>query len=46
MELARRSGRPALPLVVVLIGLYPLAANFFPGPIMGVPYEFGHQLES
>lgn len=46
MELARRSGGLPFLLVVVLIGLYPLAANFFPGPIMGVPYEFGHMLES
>ncbi len=46
MELARRSGGLPFLLVVVLIGLYPLAANIFPGPIMGVPYEFGHMLES
>ena len=46
MELARRSGGLPFLLVVLLIGLYPLAANHFPGLIMGVPYQFDHMLES
>ncbi|AQZ95319.1 TRAP transporter permease [Halopseudomonas phragmitis] len=46
MELARRSGGLPFLLVVLVIGLYPLVANHFPGLIMGVPYQFDHMLES
>ena len=46
MELARRSGGTPFLLVVLLIGLYPLVAEHFPGLIMGVPYQFDHMIES
>ncbi|WP_339842606.1 TRAP transporter fused permease subunit [uncultured Halopseudomonas sp.] len=46
MELARRSGGTPFLLVVLLIGLYPLVADHFPGLSMGVPYRFDHMIES
>src|SRR5690606_30756956 len=38
--LARRSGGLPFLLVVLLLGLYPLAADRFPGLLMGIPYGF------
>src|SRR5690606_1672404 len=46
MELARRSGGVPFLLVVVLIGLYPLIADYFPGLFMGIPYQFEHMIEA
>ncbi|WP_150302563.1 TRAP transporter permease [Pseudomonas saliphila] len=46
MELARRSGGMPFLLVVVLIGLYPLVADYFPGLFMGIPYQFDHMIEA
>lgn len=40
LELARRSGGLPFLLVVLLLGLYPLAADRFPGLLMGIPYGF------
>lgn len=46
MELARRSGGIPFLLVVVLLGLYPLVADYFPGLLMGIPYQFEHMIEA
>jgi len=46
MELARRSGGVPFLLVVVLIGLYPLIADYFPGLFMGIPYQFEHMIDA
>ncbi len=46
MELSRRSGGTPFLLVVVLIGLYPLVADYFPGLLMGIPYQFEHMIEA
>ncbi|WGK61571.1 TRAP transporter fused permease subunit [Halopseudomonas sp. SMJS2] len=46
MELARRSGGVPFLLVVVLIGLYPLIADYFPGLFMGLPYQFEHMIDA
>lgn len=46
MELARRSGGIPFLLVVVLLGLYPLVADYFPGLFMGIPYEFEYMIEA
>ena len=46
MELARRSGGIPFLLVVVLLGIYPLAADYFPGLLMGIPYQFEYMIEA
>lgn len=46
MELARRSGGTPFLLVVVVLGLYPLAADSFPGLLMGIPYAFDRMIEA
>lgn len=46
MELARRSGGIPFLLVVVLLGSYPLVADYFPGLLMGIPYQFDHMIEA
>jgi TRAP transporter 4TM/12TM fusion protein len=40
LEVARRSGGIPFLLVVFLLGLYPLVADFFPGLLMGIPYDY------
>lgn len=40
LEVARRSGGIPFLLVVLLLGLYPLVADYFPGLLMGIPYDF------
>lgn len=40
LEVARRSGGIPFLLVVFLLGLYPLVADYFPGLLMGIPYDF------
>src|SRR5690606_5933440 len=44
--LARRSGGLPFLLVVLLLGLYPLAADRFPGLLMGIPYDFDRMVEA
>lgn len=46
MELARRSGGIPFLLVVVLLGSYPLVADYFPGLLMGIPYQFEYMIEA
>jgi len=46
MELARRSGGIPFLSVVVLIGMYPLVADYFPGLFMGIPYQFEYMIEA
>ena len=46
MELARRSGGIPFLLVVVLLGMYPLVADYFPGLLMGIPYQFEYMIEA
>lgn len=46
MELARRSGGLPFLLVVVLLGLYPLVADYFPGLLVGIPYGFEQMIEA
>ncbi|WP_121061466.1 TRAP transporter permease [Chachezhania antarctica] len=46
MEIARRSGGIPFLLVVLLLGLYPLVASYFPGILMGIPYDFNVMIES
>ncbi len=40
LEVSRRSGGTPFLLVVLLLGLYPLIADWFPGLLMGIPYDF------
>lgn len=44
LELARRSGGIPFLLVVLLLGLYPLVADLFPGLLMGIPYDFDRMM--
>ncbi|NOR30668.1 MAG: TRAP transporter fused permease subunit [Sulfitobacter sp.] len=46
LEIARRSGGIPFLLVVFLLGLYPLVADFFPGLLMGIPYTFERMIEA
>lgn len=46
LEMARRSGGVPFLLVVVLLGLYPLVADYFPGILMGIPYDFDRMIEA
>ena len=46
LELARRSGGFPFLLVVVVLGLYPLFADYLPGLLMGIPYDFDRMIEA
>ena len=46
LEVARRSGGLPFFLVVLLLGLYPLIADFLPGLLMGIPYDFDRTIEA
>lgn len=46
LELSRRAGGFPFLLVVLLLGLYPLVADRFPGFFFGIPYQFDHMIES
>ncbi|WP_101674721.1 TRAP transporter permease [Alloalcanivorax mobilis] len=46
LEVARRSGGLPFLLVVLLLGLYPLIADFMPGLLMGIPYDFDRMIEA
>jgi len=46
LEVARRSGGLPFLLVVLLLGLYPLVADFLPGLLMGIPYDFDRMIEA
>ena len=46
LEIARRSGGIPFLLVVFLLGLYPLVADYFPGLLMGIPYTFERMIEA
>ena len=46
LEIARRSGGIPFLLVVLLLGLYPLVADYFPGLLMGIPYSFERMIEA
>lgn len=46
LEMARRSGGIPFLLVVLLLGLYPIVADRFPGLLMGIPYDFDRMIEA
>lgn len=46
MEAARRAGGVPLVVVIILLGLYPLVADKFPGLLQGIPYTFNDTIES
>ncbi|MCJ8499958.1 TRAP transporter permease [Desulfatitalea alkaliphila] len=46
METARRAGGIPFFLVVLLLGMYPLAADSFPGLLRGINYTFDSTMES
>jgi TRAP transporter 4TM/12TM fusion protein len=46
LEIARRSGGVPFLLVVFLLGLYPIIADYFPGLLMGIPYSFERMIEA
>ncbi|NWO04740.1 MAG: TRAP transporter fused permease subunit [Alteromonadaceae bacterium] len=46
MELARRSGGTPFLLVVLVLGVYPLFADYLPGLFMGIPYSFENMIDS
>jgi TRAP transporter 4TM/12TM fusion protein len=46
MELSRRSGGTPFLLVVIVLGLYPLVADYLPGLLMGIPYSFDRMIEA
>ncbi len=46
LEMARRSGGLPLLLVIAVLGVYPLVADYLPGLLMGIPYDFDHMIES
>ncbi|WP_240453945.1 TRAP transporter permease [Chachezhania antarctica] len=46
LEVARRSGGLPFLLVVLLLGLYPIIADRFPGLLMGIPYSFDRMIEA
>lgn len=46
LEMARRSGGLPLLLVIAVLGMYPLVADFLPGLLMGIPYHFDGMIES
>ncbi len=46
LEIARRSGGLPFLLVCLLLGIYPLVADYFPGLLMGIPYSFDNMIEA
>lgn len=46
LELSRRSGGLAFLLVVLVLGSYPLYADYAPGLLMGIPYNFERMVEA
>lgn len=46
LEIARRSGGIPFLLVVLILGLYPIVADYFPGLLMGIPYSFDRMIEA
>ncbi|MGE4327111.1 MAG: TRAP transporter permease [Pseudodonghicola sp.] len=46
LELGRRSGGMPFLLVILLLGLYPLVADRFPGLFMGIPYGFDQMIDA
>ena len=46
MELSRRSGGTPFLIVVVVLGIYPLVADYLPGLLMGIPYSFDRMIEA
>lgn len=46
LELARRSGGTPFLIVMLVLGLYPLVADYFPGLLMGIPYDFNRMVEA
>lgn len=46
LEVARRAGGLPFLLVVLLLGLYPIVADYFPGLLMGIPYSFDRMIEA
>lgn len=46
LEIARRSGGTPFLLVVFILGLYPIVADYFPGLLMGIPYSFERMIEA
>jgi len=46
LEIARRSGGFPFLLVIFLLGLYPVLADYFPGLLMGIPYSFERMIEA
>src|SRR5699024_4193846 len=46
LEMARRSGGLPLLLVISILGIYPLVADYLPGLLMGIPYDFDHMIQS
>lgn len=46
MELSRRSGGTPFLIVVIVLGLYPLIADYLPGLLMGIPYSFDRMIEA
>ena len=46
IEIARRSGGFPFLIVVLMLGLYPIVADYFPGLLMGIPYSFEHMIEA
>ncbi|MAL97709.1 MAG: C4-dicarboxylate ABC transporter permease [Alteromonadaceae bacterium] len=46
LEIGRRAGGTPFLLVILLLGLYPLLADRFPGLLMGIPYDFDQTIEA
>ncbi|MEE9911975.1 MAG: TRAP transporter fused permease subunit [Deltaproteobacteria bacterium] len=46
MEASRRGGGLSFLLVVIILGLYPLIADIFPGIMNGIPYDFPSIIDS
>ncbi|MBB3994442.1 TRAP transporter 4TM/12TM fusion protein [Sulfitobacter undariae] len=46
LEIARRAGGTPFLLVVLILGLYPIVADYFPGLLMGIPYDFDRMIEA
>ena len=46
LEIARRSGGTPFLIVVFVLGLYPIVADYFPGLLMGIPYTFERMIEA
>lgn len=46
LEAARRAGGIPLVIVILVLGLYPLVADSFPGLLRGISYDFNSTMES